>query len=146
MIETHPYLQAFRGSFTGILRWHQLDELWNRVLASESGWYVYAVGEEPPRECLSPATLQTVVNQLDTLLHRDHPEDYCGIVYTDDIIETTKKKIFDPHNFGSTCGSSSGPPLPGWIFSKIQPITLPKAVPQPLNRRHWWQKLLTHGY
>ena len=146
MSDIDPYLQAFRGSFSGILRWPQLEQLWTRVLEDEqTGWYVYAVGEEPPTTKLSGQTLTKVVHELDMLLRRDHDEDYCGIVYTDDIVKPTFIKVFDPNNLGSTCGSSGKPPLPGWILSKIQPINLPKAMPQPTNRRHWWQKLLHHG-
>jgi len=48
--DTEPaYLRAFRGSFTAALRWHQLNALWEQVRAgSGDGWYLYAVGEEPP--------------------------------------------------------------------------------------------------
>lgn len=146
MSDIDPYLQAFRGSFSGILRWPQLEQLWTRVLEDEqTGWYVYAVGEDPPTTKLSGQTLTKVVHELDMLLRRDHDEDYCGIVYTDDTVKPTFIKVFDPNNLGSTCGSSGKPPLPGWILSKIQPINLPKAMPQPTNRRHWWQKLLHHG-
>lgn len=146
MSDIHPYLQAFRGSFSGVLRWQQLEQLWSRILEDpQNGWYIYAVGEEPPTTLLSGQQLLTVIHELDMLLRRDHDEDYCGIVYTDDMVKPTFIKIFDPHNLGSTCGSSGTPPLPGWILSKIQPINLPKAMPQPTNRRHWWQKLLHHG-
>lgn len=148
MSEEHPYLQAFRGYFSGVLRWHQLDELWRKVLAGseEHGWYVYAVGEEPPTTALTGKALAKVIQELDKLLRQDHDEDYCGIVYADDMQAPSYIKVFDPHNLGSTCGSSGGPPLPGWILSKIQPINLPAALPQPNNRRHWWQKLFTHAH
>lgn len=147
MSEAHPFLQAFRGSFSGVLRWHQLDELWQQVLAdSEAGWYIYAVGEEPPTIPQSGEPLVKIVRELNELLHHEHGEDYCGIVYTDDMQQPSYIKVFDPHNLGSTCGSSGNPPLPGWILSKMQPINLPAALPQPNNRRRWWQKLFTHAH
>lgn len=147
MSEEHPYLQAFRGSFSGVLRWHQLDALWKQVLVDHgNGWYVYAVGEEPPVTALAGEPLNRVVRELDELLRRDHDEDYCGIVYTDDMHKPSYVKVFDPHNLGSTCGSSGNPPLPGWILSKMPPINLPAALPQPNSRRRWWQKLFTHAH
>lgn len=147
MSAQHPFLQAFRGSFSGVLRWHQLDQLWQQVLADDvDGWYIYAVGEEPPTTTLSGAALQKVIHELDGLLRREHGEDYCGIVYTDSMTAPAYIKVFDPHNLGSTCGSSGNPPLPGWILSKMQPINLPAALPQPNNRRRWWQKLFSHAH
>lgn len=146
MTESHPYLQTFRGSFMGVLRWHQLDQLWEQVLADSRSWYVYAVGEEPPTQALSGDALRNVVQELDTLLRHEHAEDYCGIVYTDSMNHPTYIKVFDPNNLGSTCGSSGNPPLPGWILSHMQPINLPAALPQPGNRRRWWQKLFNHAH
>ncbi|OQX07834.1 MAG: hypothetical protein BWK73_27055 [Thiothrix lacustris] len=146
MTESHPYLQTFRGSFMGVLRWHQLDQLWEQVLTDSPSWYVYAVGEEPPTQALSGDALRNVVQELDTLLRHEHAEDYCGIVYTDSMNHPTYIKVFDPNNLGSTCGSSGNPPLPGWILSHMQPINLPAALPQPGNRRRWWQKLFNHAH
>lgn len=146
MNEAHPFLQAFRGSFSGVLRWPHLDELWQRVMQNDAaGWYVYAVGEEPPASPLTGEALANVIQEMDALLRREHDEDYCGIVYVDDAQQPSYIKVFDPHNLGSTCGSSGNPPLPGWIISKMQPINLPAAMPQPNNRRRWWQKLFAHA-
>ncbi len=147
MEQQHPFLTTFRGTFHGILRWPQLDALWQKVLTgAEDGWYVYAVGETPPSEPLRGSNLQNVIRELDELLHREHEEDYCGIVYADSTDTPAYIKVFDPHNLGSTCGSSGNPPLPGWIISKMQPINLPAALPQPGNRRRWWQKLFSHAH
>lgn len=147
MSEIHPFLQAFRGNFFGILRWHQLDELWQRVLiGKQAGWYIYAVGEEPPTTPHTGESLENIIRELNTLLHREHQEDYCGIVYVDNMQQPTYIKVFDPHNLGSACGSSAIPPLPGWILSQMQPINLPAALPQPNNRRRWWQKLFNHAH
>lgn len=146
MNEAHPFLQAFRGSFSGVLRWPHLDELWQRVMQSDAeGWYVYAVGEEPPSSTLTGEALANIIGKMDALLRQEHDEDYCGIVYVDDAQQPSYIKVFDPNNLGSTCGSSGNPPLPGWILSKMQPINLPAAMPQPNNRRRWWQKLFAHA-
>ena len=48
-----PYLLAYNGRLKGVLRWNELDAVWERLLRlSDDGWYVYAVGEAPP---LTPA-------------------------------------------------------------------------------------------
>lgn len=142
----HPFLQAFRGTFQGILRWPDLDSLWQRVLADDGDlWYVYALGETPPTEPLQGATLHNVIQELNALLRQEHQEDYCGIVYADNPQQPSYIKVFDPNNLGSACGSSGNPPLPGWIISHMQPIDLPQAMPQPNSRRRWWQKLFNHA-
>ena len=106
------------------------------------------LGAERVQACLSGSgdALRNVVQELDTLLRHEHAEDYCGIVYTDSMNHPTYIKVFDPNNLGSTCGSSGNPPLPGWILSHMQPINLPAALPQPGNRRRWWQKLFNHAH
>jgi hypothetical protein len=136
------FLTAFRGHFWGVRHWHQLDELWEQLIKTpQDAWYVYAVGDTPPITPIQSIQLAKVLNELNALLKRDHDEDYCGIVYVDSLKEPSFIKVFDPNNLGSVCGSSRNPPLPSWIISKIPPINLPEAMPQPTNRRHWWQKL-----
>jgi hypothetical protein len=133
---------AFKGSFTGVLRWEQLDELWQRLRDDAAGdWYIYAVGEVPPRETVSETELLRFIEEIDALLRKEHDEDYCGIVYVDDKSAPSFVKIFDPHNLGVSCGYSDNPPLPGWILSKLPPADLQAPMPQPGNRRRWWQRL-----
>ncbi len=138
-----PFLQAFQGRFVGVLRWEQLDNLWKTLAdQAEQGWYVYAVGEPPPTQPLTAPHLREVITELDALLRRDHNQDYCGIVYTDSVTEPSLIKVYDPHQLGSVCGSSGAPVLPGWVLSRLVPVDLPAALPQPGNRRRWWEKLL----
>lgn len=137
------FLTAYRGQFWGIRHWQQLDELWEKLIKNaQDPWYVYAVGDTPPNTPIQGEQLIKVLNELNILLRRDHDEDYCGIVYVDSAQTPSFIKVFDPNNLGSVCGSSGNPPLPGWVISKIPPINLPEAMPQPSGRRHWWQKLL----
>lgn len=134
------YLTAFRGSFTSALRWPQLDELWGQVRAQPEGWFVYAIGEQPP---VAPATaddLLRFIDELDRLLRKEHDEDYCGIVYADDLGEPAMIKVYDPNNLGVSCGYSDNPPLPGWVLSRLAPVDL-EAARQPAGRRRWWQRL-----
>ena len=144
MTENDPYLQAFRGSFSGILRWPQLDELWLRLnTGDQDDWYIYAIGSEIPQEPSSHDDLLHFIEKIDHLLREEHQEDYCGIVYADDLKAPGMVKIFDPHNLGVTCGYSDNPPLPGWVLSKIPPVDLVTDQVVPNNRKHWWQRLFT---
>lgn len=139
----NEFMQAFRGSFTSALRWHQLDDLWGRVreLAGE-GWYIYAVGATPPQQPASDEEVLNFVAEIDQLLRKEHEEDYCGIVYADDPQRPAFIKIYDPHNLGVSCGYSDNPPLPGWIMSKLAPCDLPAARALTASRRRWWRRLL----
>jgi len=142
MQDSDLFINTFRGSFTGILRWPQLDELWDVLLSSDlTGWYIYAVGETPPETVVDEIQLKRFIKEIDKLLRQEHQEDYCGVVYVDDKQAPEFIKIFDPNNLGVTCGFSDNPPLPGWILCKIKPVDLPTALPGPGNRRRWWKKL-----
>ncbi|MDV3237236.1 MAG: hypothetical protein LOY58_00080 [Gammaproteobacteria bacterium] len=142
-VADQPFYGAFKGTFYGVLRWPQLDALWEALRDDAAGgWFIYAVGVEPPTEAVGPEKLREFVAEIDTLLRREHDEDYCGIVYTDSFEQPSFVKIFDPHNLGVSCGYSDNPPLPGWILSKIPPIDL-KAPDLPGNRRRWWQRLFS---
>jgi len=139
-----PFLAAFRGSFTSALRWHQLDELWERVRArADAGWYLYAIGEPPPSVPADAEGVGRFIDEIDRLLRTEHDEDFCGIVYADDPKSPTMIKVYDPNNLGVVCGFSDNPPLPGWVMSLLPPVDLPAALP-PKGRRRWWQRVLGH--
>jgi hypothetical protein len=136
------FTKAFKGSFSGVLRWEQLDSLWQHLRDDAAGdWYLYAIGEAPPAETTTAEEFLHFLEQVDTLLRREHQEDYCGIVYVDDFETPSFVKIFDPNNLGVSCGYSDNPPLPGWILSKLPPVDLQAPAPLPGNRRRWWQRL-----
>jgi hypothetical protein len=136
------FLAAFRGRFIGILEWDQLDTLWQTVAnQADKGWYIYAIGEAVPTQASDAAEVKNFVSQINSLLHKEHEEDYCGIVYTDDKTDPTFIKIFDPNNLGVVCGYSDNPPMPGWVLSTIAPVELNDRSILPGNRRRWWQRL-----
>ncbi len=143
MSNEQEFMQAFRGSFTSALRWHHLDALW-QVLRNDAagGWYIYAIGETPPAQASDALRVLTFIDEVDKLLRAEHKEDYCGIVYADDLQRPSLIKIYDPNNLGVSCGYSDNPPLPGWVLSKLAPVDLPVTLVAK-NRRRWWQGLFS---
>ncbi len=141
----HPFIEKYQGRLAGILRWEQLDELWQTIQSgSTHDWFIYHIGEPPPAIPCKQEKLHLFIDEIDKLLKHDHEHDYCGIVYTDSKDAPEFIKIYDPNNLGHVCGSSGAPPpLPGWILSKIQPIDLEAAIAPPGNRRRWWQKIFS---
>ena len=136
------YISAFRGNFTSTMRWPDLDDFWQVLKThADDHWYIYAVGEIPPENTSGKTHLLKFIDRIDELLHKEHDEDYCGIVYIDNKEAPEFIKIFDPNNLGVSCGFSDNPPLPGWILSRIQPVELEEALNPPKNRKHWWQQL-----
>ena len=137
-----PYLRAFRGSFTSLLKWPDLDNFW-QVLRSQADkhWYIYAIGEAAPAQPSSSRELETFIREIDALLREEHQYDYCGIVYVDSKTDPRFIKIYDPNNLGVSCGFSTNPPLPGWVLSTLPPEEVSQATFVTQNRRRWWQRL-----
>jgi hypothetical protein len=137
-----PFYSAFRGSFTSLMQWAQLESFWDTVRGKAgAGWYIYCIGEPLPTKPLAAAEVEKFLAEVHVLLQRDHDEDYCGIVYTDSKADPAFIKIFDPNNLGVSCGSSKNPPLPGWTMTLMPPAHLESKRPLPEGRRRWWQGL-----
>ena len=137
-----PFYIAFRGNFSGVLSWEDLDAFWEVVRSNAAaGWYVYAIGEAPPAAPASAEQVNLFVAEINTLLRKEHEEDYCGIVYTDSKMEPSIIKIFDPNNLGVQCGFSDNPPLPGWVMSLSPPVMLYDCAHHPENRKRWWRRM-----
>lgn len=136
------FRQAFRGSFTSALRWHHLDALWANVHRDAAGgWFIYALGEEPPEQPSDAVQVALFLEQIDRLLREEHEEDYCGIVYADDLSDPSFIKIYDPNNLGVSCGYSKNPPLPGWVMCKIRPFRLDPGHASTKSRQRWWRRI-----
>ncbi|MCR4346307.1 MAG: hypothetical protein NUV55_03735 [Sulfuricaulis sp.] len=141
-VKEEPFLSAFRGNFTGVLSWEDLDAFWGVVRSNAaSGWYLYALGETPPAARASAEQVNLFISEIDALLRKEHQEDYCGIVYADNKTDPALIKIFDPNNLGVQCGFSDNPPLPGWVLSLLPPVALYDRAHHPENRKRWWRKL-----
>ena len=141
---TTPFMSSYRGYLSNILKWEDLDTLWQTVRDSSSSWYIYAVGEAVPQKVSSLEQLNTFVDEIDKLLRQEHEEEYCGIVYVDDREAPSLVKIYDPNHLGSSCGPGWGEVLPGWVISTMAPEALEVDAPVANNRRRWWQKLFSH--
>lgn len=131
----NDFQARLNGRFQGMLQWSQLDALWTRVKIGE--WYVYQLGELVPQSPLKGEALAQRIDALDALLHQEHDETYCGIVYADDAEVPTLIKVYDPSHMGSSCSTVSSPP--GWILSVTPPQAIELHAPVPNNRRRWWQ-------
>ncbi|HID82734.1 MAG TPA: hypothetical protein EYH06_11000 [Chromatiales bacterium] len=144
-MDANNFLEFFKtGRFVAARKWDDLDRLWEAVQKNNNeGWYVYAVGEEPPTQIADIEKLDAFIAEVDALLRKEHDEDYCGIVYADDHKNPSLVKIFDPNNLGVVCGFSDNPPLPGWVLSTLQPVDLPDAFLPPGSRKRWWQKIFS---
>jgi len=138
MNDSHPYKVAHVGSFKGIRHWHELDDFWKKLESLNDGqWFIYDTHKNPPTETTETTAFSDFIKKTDHLLRENHKEDYCGIVYVDNIDEPSFIKIYDPNNLGVTCGYSDSPPLPGWIISRLTPCDL--REPKPKSR---WKKYL----
>lgn len=136
------FYSQFRGKFYGILKWHQLDELWQRIKSqTNTNWYIYAVGEAVPETPVTEQQLSVFISEINTLLRKEHENDYCGIVYVDSLTEPRFVKIYDPNNLGVVCGYSNNPPLPGWTLSFEKPELLDRNTFLTQSRKRWWQRL-----
>jgi hypothetical protein len=144
MVEIDTFHKAFRGNFSSLLRWLQLDEFLNVVRCNTgAGWYLYTIGTPAPVHQSSPEDDVRFIAEVDKLLHREHHEDHCGIVCPDSMEAPTMIKIFDPNHLGVSCGFSNSPPLPGWVMSLIPPHPIESRRPLPASRQNWWQTLWT---
>jgi len=135
------FAERMSGRFYGVLQWADLDRLWEKVRAEPQGWYAALTGEAPPTVPMTADELSKFVSEIDSLLHREHEHDYCGVVYVDDPASPSLIKIFDPHNMGSGCRVGGAPIPPQWVLSRIKPTLMLNDAPLSNSRRRWWQSL-----
>lgn len=141
---SNDFAALLSGRLQGVLTWSALDALWTRLRAMPEGWYVSLSGHVPGPEQDAPLSVdafERFISELDTLLRREHDEDYCGIVYVDDPEQPSFIKIYDPGNLGSSCGMQAARFQPRWVLSRVRPEAIEDAAPLPANRRRWWQTL-----
>jgi len=141
-----PFYTAYRGAFSSLLKWPDLDSFWQVLLKqSDKAWYIYTTADAPPEQTASARVLNQFVLEMDKRLHTEHDEDYCGIVYTDSKTDPTYIKIYDPKNLGVVCGIGREPVFPGWILSLLAPRALDSLPPIVDKPRPWWRRILPGG-
>lgn len=135
--------RSYNGLLYSVMHWNQLTSFWQKVDPG-AGWYLYAVGQAVPQESSSSDKVQQFMRELDELLRREHHEDYCAIVYADNLDAPNFIKIYDPNHLGSSCGSSStkSSVLPGWVMSRMPPRELEIRGVVTGQRKRWWQTFL----
>jgi hypothetical protein len=140
-VSNSDFDSLFNGTLYSILSWDQLSHFWD-ALDTNAGWYIYALGEARPEAPADGTHVSAFIREIHALLRREHDEDYCGIVYADDLAHPSLVKIYDPNHLGVSCGSSHQRILPGWVLSLVAPSDLSPSHLLPQNRRRWWQGLL----
>lgn len=141
-----PFYTAYRGAFTGLLKWPDLDAFWQVLEAqADKGWYIYTTAEAPPTQPATAEELRAFIHHIDRHLRREHAEDYCGIVYTDSKTGPAYIKIYNPNNLGVVCGIGREPIFPGWIISRLPPRPLEQLPPLQDKARPWWRRILPGG-
>ncbi len=138
---TISFKEYYTGRFTNMLRWPQLDNLWETVQAQPHGWYIYSIGEAVPTTPVPDNKLNQFIQEIDKLLKQEHDYDYCGIVYVDNKESPAMIKIYDPNNLGMVCGSSGTVIPPRWLLTRIPPESITDNAPTPASRKRWWQRL-----
>lgn len=143
MADTDAFDRYYTGMLYSVMSWDQLTAFWQKIDA-DAGWYLYAVGQDVPQAPSPAAKVQQFARELDELLRREHHEDYCAIVYADDLNHPNFIKIYDPNHLGSSCGSSAGKSsvLPGWLMSLTPPRELAITGVVTGQRKRWWQTFL----
>lgn len=131
-----------QGRFYGVLQWADLDALWLKVRAEPQGWYAALTGETPSTDTLTAEELNKFIIEIDTLLHKEHHYNYCGVVYVDEPGKPELIKIFDPYNMGSGCRVGGEPIPPLWVLSRIQPTLTKSNIPLTQSRLRGWKNLL----
>ena len=144
MAKSKTFEQRLSGRFENMLRWEQLDALWDVVRADGESWYVYEVGHDVPETPLGGDALAAEVKTIDTFLRAQHDEEYCGIVYADKPSAPTLIKVYGPKNLGASCGSSGSKTWPRWIFSLEKPEAVGVALDDK-GKPAWWKNFMFKG-
>jgi hypothetical protein len=102
----------FNGTLYSLLSWKQLTAFWDKV-DPNAGWYLYAIGEERPQTAADAEHVTAFMREIDALLHKEHHEDYCGIVYADHLERPRIIKIYDPQPPGHLLRVQQEPHIAG---------------------------------
>ncbi len=121
----------------------ELDKFWNQLKnQSHKNWYIYDLNEQPQEKSVACSEFHSFIKHIDSFLRSTHKEDYCGVVYVDDITTPSYIKIFHPKRMGfGVCSLIKEAPLPGWVLSTIKPTDLNPKPPESVS---WLKKFSFH--
>ena len=132
------FIDCYSGRLESLLSWQEFDDFWQDLSNNNNtGWYIYKLGDDVPEQVANSSKLQQFLLDSSALLHQEHHNDYCGIVYVNDKAKPQLIKIYHPQNLGVSCGFSENPPLPHWVLSKLKPSEI---TPSKSHNSHWWNK------
>ena len=133
------FWQRYRGKFSGVLKWQDMEELWAELKAAPADWFVFDPAGQAPTVPMGDAEFLSFLDEAEQLIYQRRDRSSCGSIYLDDASAPTYIKIFDPVNMGTSCGGSHDPIMPRWIISRMLPDTLP---PPPVETLSIVQRLL----
>jgi len=135
------FLDKYTGRMSGVLRWEQLDKIWENLDTSD-GWYLYEIGALVPEQFIEAVQLHEAIRNIDAFLHQQHDSNYCGVVYVDKLVSPTLLKIYHPRKMGASCGSSGSTVLPKWTLSRHPPVDLLDWAVKKDQKPSWWKHML----
>lgn len=135
------FLDIYNGRMSGVLRWSQLDNIW-QTLDRRQQWYLYEIGDVVPKHSINATELKHAIQDIDGFLHQQHDVDYCGVVYADNLESPSLLKIYHPRKMGASCGSRDSTVLPKWTLSTLPPIDLLEWSLEKDQKPSWWKHML----
>lgn len=133
------FAEVYSGLLYGVMEWSSLKKILEDLYGDD--WFVYDIRQGLPTLPLQEVELKKFTTNIFVLLTAEHEEDYCGIVYVDDLSSPKFIKIYDPQNLGTSCGINKSKINPGWVLSKMPPSKIDFKDPVPQNRIKWWRKI-----
>ncbi len=133
------FWQRYRGAFSGVLKWQDMESLWATLKAAPEDWYVFDPLAAAPAAPLNSVDFMSFLDDAELLVNQRRDRPSCGSIYVDKLETPSYIKIFDPLKMGTSCGGSHDPIMPRWVISHMVPDTLP---PPPLEKLSIVQRLL----
>jgi len=123
-----------------LLSWDQLSAFWQRSTPA-AGWYLYALAKSVRANRRRGTCRRLYPRDRHPAAPRTH-EDYCGIVYADDLDNPSPDQDLRPSHLGTVLRfqQASHPARLGDVENAAFDLSPSHLVPQ--NRKRWWQGFL----
>ena len=133
------FWQRYRGAFSGVLKWQDMENLWATLKITPDDWYVFDPMTDAPTLPLSSVEFMNFLDEAEVLVNQRRDRPSCGSIYVDELEAPTYIKFFNPLKMGTSCGGSHDPFMPRWIISYLAPDT---PLPPPLQKLSIVQRLM----